>query len=194
MTKAHRPRPSLQRPSSPGRPPPPALSAPPLPAPAAVSAPSGPARGSRLLPSAPAPASLPFRCRGGGSRAPADRAATAAGGGRRGGGGGGVVRRRRCGGRAEPARSWRWGNRPRGRQHAGRRGAGRLRGRGLEHLHDLGRQQPVPAHHRTGEPAPRAGRPALRPRLPARRARPPQGRPSGRCRARLQVRAGGSAA
>lgn len=74
-----------------------------------------------------------------------------------------------------------------GRQHAGRRGAGRLRGRGLEHLHDLGRQQPVPAHHRTGEPAPRAGRPALRPRLPARRARPPQGRPSGRCRAGLQV-------
>ena len=61
-------------------------------------------------------------------------------------------------------------------------------------LHDLGRQQPVPAHHRAGEPAPRAGRPALRPRLPARRARLPQGRPSGRCRAGPQVRAGGLAA
>lgn len=117
VTKAHRLRPNPRHPSSPGRPPPPALSAPPLPAPAAISAPSGPARGSRLLPSAPAPVSLPFRCRGGGSRAPADRAAAAAGGGCR--GGGGVVRRRRCGGRAEPVRSWRWGTGRAGRQACG---------------------------------------------------------------------------
>lgn len=104
--------PNPQRPSSPRRPPAPSPQRPappragrslrPLPPGARLPPPSLGAR-SRLP---------PFRCRGGGSRAPADRAAAAAGGGRR--GGGGVVWRPRCGCCAEPARSRRRGNRPRG--------------------------------------------------------------------------------
>lgn len=180
--------------------------------------PSGRQAGTRSAlsrPAAPAPASFPLRPlpppsfsaaeaagvepgrteprpqpAAGAEEAAAGRAA----GGQAGGGGG----RGDAAALLSPPAPGAWG-RPReaaraGRQHAERRGAGRLRGRGLEHLHDLGRQQPVPAHHRAGEPAPRAGRPALRPRLPARCARLPQGRPSGRCRAGPQVPAGGLAA
>lgn len=83
--------------------------------------------------------------------------------------------------------------RRRARHHEERRGPGGLRRRGVQHLHDLGGQQPLPAHHRTRQPAPRAGRPPLRPGLPAGHLRQDQagrgggyrvaGRPSGYLRA-----------
>lgn len=74
--------------------------------------------------------------------------------------------------------------RPPARRHAGRRGAGGLRRGGVQHLHDLRRQQPLPAHHRARRPAPRAARPPLRPGLPARHLRQAEDRPGGGYRRR----------